>query len=132
MAFNAIVASTLFLRTRIHPNSIDNANLYLAVLFFTLTSMLFNNWVRSPSMPLRLVLDFRVHSSSARLMPANPPGSHGCTVTDVTVADQHLAHVMQAEFAIIGERLSLFYKQVCRQLHVFGLPCPVPFITSHY
>lgn len=40
VAFNAIVSSTLFLRTRLHPNNIDDANLYLAVTFFTLTSML--------------------------------------------------------------------------------------------
>lgn len=46
VAFNAIVAGTLFLRTRLHPNNLDDANLYLAVLFFSLTSMLFNNWVK--------------------------------------------------------------------------------------
>ena len=40
VAFNAIVSSTLFLRTRLHPTNIDDANLYLAVTFFTLTSML--------------------------------------------------------------------------------------------
>jgi ABC-type multidrug transport system ATPase subunit len=74
VAFNAIVSSTLFLRTRLHPTNIDDANLYLAVTFFTLTSMLFNNW---------------------------------------------------AEFAIIGERLSLFYKQRDNKFYptwAFALP----------
>jgi hypothetical protein len=56
------VTGTLFFRTRLHNNTVDDAELYLAVLFFTLTAMLFNNW---------------------------------------------------AEFAIVSERLSLFYKQVC-------------------
>ena len=61
VAFNAFVTGTLFFRTRLHRNTIDDADLYLAALFFTLVAMLFNNW---------------------------------------------------AEFAIISERLSLFYKQV--------------------
>jgi len=61
VAFNAFVTGTLFFRTRLHRNTVDDANLYLAALFFTLVAMLFNNW---------------------------------------------------AEFAIISERLSLFYKQV--------------------
>ena len=55
------MTGTLFFRTRLHNNTVDDAELYLAVLFFTLTAMLFNNW---------------------------------------------------AEFAIVSERLSLFYKQV--------------------
>ena len=62
VAFNAFVTGTLFFRTRLHRNTVDDADLYLAALFFTLTAMLFNNW---------------------------------------------------AEFAIVSERLSLFYKQVC-------------------
>lgn len=61
VAFNAFVTGTLFFRTRLHRNTVDDADLYLAALFFTLTAMLFNNW---------------------------------------------------AEFAIVSERLSLFYKQV--------------------
>ncbi len=61
VGFNAFVTGTLFFRTRLHTYNVDDANLYLAVLFFTLTAMLFNNW---------------------------------------------------AEFAIVSERLSLFYKQV--------------------
>jgi hypothetical protein len=60
VAFNAFVTGTLFFRTRLHRNTVDDADLYLAALFFTLTAMLFNNW---------------------------------------------------AEFAIVSERLSLFYKQ---------------------
>ena len=64
VAFNAFVTGTLFFRTRLHRNTVDDANLYLAALFFTLVAMLFNNW---------------------------------------------------AEFAIISERLSLFYKQVTRE-----------------
>ena len=63
VGFNAFVTGTLFFRTRLHTTTVDDAELYLAVLFFTLTAMLFNNW---------------------------------------------------AEFAIVSERLSLFYKQVSR------------------
>ncbi len=37
---NALMTSTLFFRTTRHPNSINEANYYLGVLFFSLISML--------------------------------------------------------------------------------------------
>jgi hypothetical protein len=40
VVINALVCGTLFLRTRLSPTSIDDAALYLAVIFFTLASML--------------------------------------------------------------------------------------------
>jgi len=41
---NALMTSTLFFRTTRHPNSLKEANYYMGVLFFSLISMLFNNW----------------------------------------------------------------------------------------
>ena len=34
--FNSLVVSTLFFRTTLHPNSVQEGNLYLGVLFFSL------------------------------------------------------------------------------------------------
>ena len=36
MVFNSLVVSTLFFRTTLHPNSVQEGNLYLGVLFFSL------------------------------------------------------------------------------------------------
>ena len=34
--FNSLVVATLFFRTTLHPNSVQEGNLYLGVLFFSL------------------------------------------------------------------------------------------------
>ncbi|XP_024525813.1 ABC transporter G family member 31 [Selaginella moellendorffii] len=44
VAFMAFVAGTLFLRTRIHPDSESDGNLYLATLFYALVHMMFNGF----------------------------------------------------------------------------------------
>ena len=38
----AIIAATLFLRTHLHPNSINEGQLYSGFLFFTLLQMFFS------------------------------------------------------------------------------------------
>lgn len=38
--FMAFVTATLFLRTNLHPTSVDQGNLYFAVLFFSLIMLM--------------------------------------------------------------------------------------------
>lgn len=51
----SLMLSTLFFRTTRHPNSIDEANFYAGILFFSLISMLFNKYVLTDVL-------FHVHS----------------------------------------------------------------------
>ena len=42
--FMACVTATLFLRTNLHPDSVESANSYFGVVFFSLISLLFDGF----------------------------------------------------------------------------------------
>ncbi len=40
----ALVTATLFLRTNLHPDSVESGNLYFSVIFFSLISLMFDGF----------------------------------------------------------------------------------------
>ena len=40
----AVVTATLFLRTNLHPDSVESGNLYFSVIFFSLISLMFDGF----------------------------------------------------------------------------------------
>lgn len=40
----AIVTATLFLRTNLHPDSVESGNLYFSVIFFSLIALMFDGF----------------------------------------------------------------------------------------
>ncbi|KAG9147360.1 hypothetical protein Leryth_022700 [Lithospermum erythrorhizon] len=59
VAFVGCVTSTMFLRTRLHPTNLKNANLYLSCLFFGLVHMMFNGFSELPLMIFRLPVFYK-------------------------------------------------------------------------
>ncbi|GAA0153723.1 ATP-binding cassette [Lithospermum erythrorhizon] len=59
VAFVGCVTSTMFLRTRLHPTNLTNANLYLSCLFFGLVHMMFNGFSELPLMIFRLPVFYK-------------------------------------------------------------------------
>lgn len=59
VAFVAFVTATLFLRTRLHPTSLNDGNLYLATLFYALVHMMFNGFSEMSLMVMRLQVFYK-------------------------------------------------------------------------
>ncbi|KAL3616200.1 ABC transporter G member 31 [Castilleja foliolosa] len=59
VAFVGFVTCTMFLRTRLHPTDITNAELYLSCLFFGLVHMMFNGFSELPLMIFRLPVFYK-------------------------------------------------------------------------
>ena len=53
------VTSTTFLRTRLHPTSVDYGNLYLAFLFYGIVHMMFNGLSELSLMIFRLPVFYK-------------------------------------------------------------------------
>ncbi|KAL8516358.1 hypothetical protein ACS0TY_014856 [Phlomoides rotata] len=59
VAFVGFVTCTTFLRTRLHPTSVANGELYLACSFFGLVHMMFNGFSELPLMIFRLPVFYK-------------------------------------------------------------------------
>ncbi|CAH9121025.1 unnamed protein product [Cuscuta epithymum] len=59
VAFVGFVTCTMFLRTRLHPTDLVNANLYLSCLFFGLVHMMFNGFSEMPITIFRLPVFYK-------------------------------------------------------------------------
>ncbi|CAO2840837.1 unnamed protein product [Amaranthus hypochondriacus] len=59
VAFVGFVTSTTFLRTRLHPTSVDHGNLYLAFLFYGIVHMMFNGLSELSLMIFRLPVFYK-------------------------------------------------------------------------
>ncbi|VFQ91364.1 unnamed protein product [Cuscuta campestris] len=59
VAFVGLVTCTMFLRTRLHPTDLVNANLYLSCLFFGLVHMMFNGFSEMPITISRLPVFYK-------------------------------------------------------------------------
>ncbi|KAF3454238.1 hypothetical protein FNV43_RR04685 [Rhamnella rubrinervis] len=64
VAFVGFVASTMFLRTRLHPRDELNGDLYLSAIFFALVHMMFNGFSELPLMISRLPVFYKQRDSS--------------------------------------------------------------------
>lgn len=59
VAFVGFVTCTMFLRTRLHPTDLVQANLYLSCLFFGLVHMMFNGFSELPITIFRLPVFYK-------------------------------------------------------------------------
>ncbi|EPS74137.1 hypothetical protein M569_00618, partial [Genlisea aurea] len=59
VAFVGIITCTMFLRTRLHPTDMNNAQLYLSCLFFGMVHMMFNGFSELPLMIFRLPVFYK-------------------------------------------------------------------------
>jgi hypothetical protein len=57
--WNSLITSTLFFRTTLSPNSINEGNVYLGVIFFSLILMIFNGFSETSILVARLPVFFK-------------------------------------------------------------------------